>query len=679
MTSLEDFDRQVKGVVTKGKLSATFVDGIVTAAMANVESDSHLVATLWRQHKKAPSANKLTSLYIIDAVAREARSRQKKIDKEGKGKTPAAASPPAAGSTTPLGSPGPSTTPKSKGDGTYASFLKKLEAVLGKLVLDNWENGKEEHKEKVRKVLDIWTKAGTFSSSQLVRISQKLLASSSMKSSSSTPAAGTSGSPKQPSLSPGLSPPPEAKPAPAPAGSGSAIPANVLALLAASSQAAPSAAALEQKKQEEMESEVERVLREARGETSRPSFAGPPPPHHNQSHSYSRPQGPYGHLPPPSSYSRPPPQSGPSSYPPPPQHQPSHAPTPAPAPALNLDPSQLAVLQQIASGGTTPNSQGSHPPPPPQQGSYNGPGQGQYGAPGGHGNRQEDDWGRGAGGPANGHNQGGNYGRPPPPSQPQSYIRPPQGFQPASYPSQGQGQGQSQRAAYERPPPPPSHMGGQGPPRGQTRSFDESNHDGAYDELYGAEEPAAKRPFVPSSQAQAQLSQPPMQAQAQASFSSSTTAPPQPSSTPQQHPVPTPVSAPSHSAQPAPAPSSSAAAPFDPSTFSASSPASWTALANHLRASHPYFSSLPRPPTSEELLTLCAPSAWMALGPPQVRLDELDEKMRGWAEMVGMAVVGTMQGLGMVPGFGGGGAGGAQGGGGMGEQGGQQHGQGGGF
>jgi hypothetical protein len=32
------------------------------------------------------------------------------------------------------------------GDGTFATFLKKLEAVLGKIVLDNWENGLPEHK-----------------------------------------------------------------------------------------------------------------------------------------------------------------------------------------------------------------------------------------------------------------------------------------------------------------------------------------------------------------------------------------------------------------------------------------------------------------------------------------------------------------------------------------------------
>lgn len=60
-----------------------------------------------------------------------------------------------------------------------------------------------------------------------------------------------------------LSPPPEAGSTASAAPGGSTIPANVLALLQASSQAPPSQAAIEQKRQEEMQAEVERVLREA--------------------------------------------------------------------------------------------------------------------------------------------------------------------------------------------------------------------------------------------------------------------------------------------------------------------------------------------------------------------------------------------------------------------------------
>ncbi|PRQ72446.1 hypothetical protein AAT19DRAFT_16370 [Rhodotorula toruloides] len=204
-----DFDRQVKALVTKGKLSSSAVDGVTKAAMANVGADSHLVSTLYRHHKKATPSHKLTSLYLIDAVAREARSRQKKADKEGKGKEKAAPAP--AGSTTPSGSPPPDdgAGAGASGDGTFATFLKKLEAVLGKIVLDNWENGLPEHKEKVRKVLDIWTKASTFSSSSIAKISSKLLATASTAASSAPPP--RAASPGRPSLSP-ANPPRQAKP-----------------------------------------------------------------------------------------------------------------------------------------------------------------------------------------------------------------------------------------------------------------------------------------------------------------------------------------------------------------------------------------------------------------------------------------------------------------------------------
>lgn len=96
------------------------------------------MSTLYRHHRKASPANKLVSLYLIDAIAREAKSRQKKAEREDKGKAPA------AGSTTPLDSP-PEAGP-SAGNGDFATFLRKLEAVLSKIVLDNWENGLPEHR-----------------------------------------------------------------------------------------------------------------------------------------------------------------------------------------------------------------------------------------------------------------------------------------------------------------------------------------------------------------------------------------------------------------------------------------------------------------------------------------------------------------------------------------------------
>ena len=125
------------------------------------QSDSQLVSTLYRYHKKASPPNKLTSLYLVDGIAREARSRQKKLDREGKGKgrEGAAQSPatPAVGSTTPTNSPPPAASPAptaAAGTGSYASFLKILEGgMLAKFVVDNWENGLPEHRVRPRSLL----------------------------------------------------------------------------------------------------------------------------------------------------------------------------------------------------------------------------------------------------------------------------------------------------------------------------------------------------------------------------------------------------------------------------------------------------------------------------------------------------------------------------------------------
>lgn len=101
---------------------------------------------MYRHHRKASPANKLVSLYLIDAIAREAKSRQKKADKEGKGAGTA------AGSTTPAESPPSAAAGPSAGDGDFASFLRKLEAVLSKIVLDNWENGLPEHRVRCSRI-----------------------------------------------------------------------------------------------------------------------------------------------------------------------------------------------------------------------------------------------------------------------------------------------------------------------------------------------------------------------------------------------------------------------------------------------------------------------------------------------------------------------------------------------
>lgn len=97
----QDLEKAVKELIDLNRLSASKVKNITELAMANVEvrrwtvtasdsspqahqhpldaqHDASLVSLLFRTHKKAPAANKLSSLYVVDAISREARSRVKK-------------------------------------------------------------------------------------------------------------------------------------------------------------------------------------------------------------------------------------------------------------------------------------------------------------------------------------------------------------------------------------------------------------------------------------------------------------------------------------------------------------------------------------------------------------------------------------------------------------------------
>lgn len=101
----------------------------------NSQSDTSLITLLYRHHKKAAPTHKLTSLYLIDAIARAARSKYKKEGKAKQQEEP---------TTTPKDQPPVSES--SAGTGTCGSFLKKLEGLLSKIVLDVWENAPVEHR-----------------------------------------------------------------------------------------------------------------------------------------------------------------------------------------------------------------------------------------------------------------------------------------------------------------------------------------------------------------------------------------------------------------------------------------------------------------------------------------------------------------------------------------------------
>jgi len=107
---------ETQNLVDTGKISAQKIKEVSDLALANVSDDAHLVSTLFRIHKRAKPANKLWSLYVIDAISRDFRSAVKK----GKG--------------------------KEAGKGSPASFLQKMEVCLERIVDESWQNGLPEHK-----------------------------------------------------------------------------------------------------------------------------------------------------------------------------------------------------------------------------------------------------------------------------------------------------------------------------------------------------------------------------------------------------------------------------------------------------------------------------------------------------------------------------------------------------
>ncbi|GAA5880967.1 hypothetical protein JCM3774_001490 [Rhodotorula dairenensis] len=570
MSGVEEFDREVKALVSRGKLSSSAVTSLSALAMANIRADSQLVSALYRHHRKASPANKLVSLYLIDAIAREAKSRQKKAERDGS-RPPGPAA--AAGSTTPSDSPPGAAAGPSAGEGDFASFLRKLEAVLSKIVLDNWENGLPEHREKVRKVLDIWMRASTFGASALAKIGSKLLAVSAV----AAPVAQMS--PGRPSLSPGPAdtPPRDSTAPPAPAG----IPANVLALLQA--KAPPSQAALEQKQHDDVESEVERALREAREGTSlatHPVEAA---------------------------------ASGPTSAPPPS----SHAPTLGGGAAFGQTPQPYNGLKDAYASSSSGRS---YPQGAPSASVYDadrsnssrGVANGGYGSSSAPGPSASAAYGSSSHSP---YHSG-------PPSHTRQYSA-------GERPGAGS-RGDSDFWTASAYPTPDSYGGSSSSvsgPRGQTRSFDASQvaDSGGYGR---PEEPPTKRPYQQQQQRDASSSHASVGGVGGGYGSAGAPPPPPPGSasnlsggsTPHQQPVPVASSTTGYppdvvAAPPAPTPGEGGGgSPLDPTTFDATSPASWATFVNLLRTAHPYFVSLGRMPTMEEVMSLCAPSAMMAFG-----------------------------------------------------------------
>ncbi|TFK39832.1 hypothetical protein BDQ12DRAFT_681310 [Crucibulum laeve] len=147
MEPMKEFESVLKEVVNAKRLSASKMSKLTEIALKSMEHDTKLVATLYRTHRSLPTAAKVHSLYVFDALARAARHQANKHN--------LAADP-------------------SSQKGNCATFLLKLEGIVESLFQDMISSDGTEAKEKSKKVLDIWSKGNTFPTPVLSRLSKVL-------------------------------------------------------------------------------------------------------------------------------------------------------------------------------------------------------------------------------------------------------------------------------------------------------------------------------------------------------------------------------------------------------------------------------------------------------------------------------------------------------------------------
>ncbi|KIM34112.1 hypothetical protein M408DRAFT_90756 [Serendipita vermifera MAFF 305830] len=149
MVDFKEIETLLKDVVGDKKLSGTKITKLQELAMKALKHDTKLVSMLYRTHKSLPTSQKVSSLYVFDALARAAKHQANKRSLPIKE----------------IGSDKP---------GNAGTFLFKLEGILDGLVEDMVAVGTPEATEKTRKVLEIWTKANTFPADVLSRLMQSV-------------------------------------------------------------------------------------------------------------------------------------------------------------------------------------------------------------------------------------------------------------------------------------------------------------------------------------------------------------------------------------------------------------------------------------------------------------------------------------------------------------------------
>ncbi|KAG8836034.1 hypothetical protein FRC17_010498 [Serendipita sp. 399] len=180
MVDLKEMEGLLQEIVGGKRLSASKLTKFQEMVMKSLKHDTKIVTMLYRTHKSLPKSQKVSSLYVFDALARAAKHQANKHSLPVK------------------------EIPSDK-PGNAGTFLFKLEGILDGLIEDMIKVGTSEAMEKTRKVLDIWKKANTFPADVLSRLLQSVdqggQGTSGDGASISTPPTTTEAPPNQPSES----------------------------------------------------------------------------------------------------------------------------------------------------------------------------------------------------------------------------------------------------------------------------------------------------------------------------------------------------------------------------------------------------------------------------------------------------------------------------------------------
>ncbi|KAK8858727.1 hypothetical protein IAR55_002956 [Kwoniella newhampshirensis] len=154
MGDLQQFDTLLETTIKAPRLSGTKVAQLADLSQKLIAQDHHIITTFFKLNASLPhcSQARISSLYVFDSIARACRNAVNKgIGRDARNE---------------------------RGRGTQAGMLLKLEGVVDSWVDGMIDDGKggvwAEGKEKTRKIIDIWSKHGTFPEPCLVRLSSKI-------------------------------------------------------------------------------------------------------------------------------------------------------------------------------------------------------------------------------------------------------------------------------------------------------------------------------------------------------------------------------------------------------------------------------------------------------------------------------------------------------------------------